>query len=687
MFAKESEKGTSVATLHTTTFGLDNRLRREQPSRIGGTARSLKMAAILFFAAALTAAAKAQTAPTNSLPASAQTDEVVLPEPIPDPLEAINRSLWNLNQGLLRTVIQPSSKVYKAVVRKPLRTGINHVGHNAAYPKRIVNNLLQGEWVGARDETTRFLCNSVMGIGGLFDLAGDWGIKPSEKDFGLTFSKWGWKPHVYLMLPLLGPSNDRDVVGAAGDAAVNPLTYFPPYSYVSYEFNYNRLSEGVDDYLRLTQSENDPYSVLAYAWSFAREADKVDMKVKGDQDQASLETLQSVFFTFRDREFAGKGKNLSVRIPATGCNLEYSLWLQPHKAPLVYIVPGLGSHRRSGAAIALAEMVYENGYSAVCVSSPFNPEFMEKASTAAMPAYTPVDTADLRAALGEIDRSVESGNPNRIGSRALLGYSMGGFQSLYIAANETTNGNGGPLFDRYVAIDTPVRLLHGISTLDGFFSAPRAWPAEERTEQIRNIFLKVAALTRQPFSPDTTPPFGAVESKFLVGLAFRYILRDAIYSSQSRANQGVLTQKIDPKRRAPVYKEILRYSFSDYVQKFVTPYYQGRGIDLASEGALEKVSNLRLYTDSLKNNAKVRLIENENDILLEKQDLEWLRANFDSGHMKMFETGGHLGNLGKLEVRQAIVEALGGLSPAPVPPKTKRKPDQPRKNPTLMGPG
>ena len=97
---------------------------------------------------------------------------------------------------------------------------------------------------------------------------------------------------------------------------------------------------------------------------------------------------------------------------------------------MVYIVPGLGSHRLAETSIALAELIYKNGFSAVCVSSPFNPEFMENASTAALPAYLPVDGRDLHVALTEMDRRLNALYPDRLGDRALMGYSMGALESL-----------------------------------------------------------------------------------------------------------------------------------------------------------------------------------------------------------------------------------------------------------------
>jgi pimeloyl-ACP methyl ester carboxylesterase len=245
-----------------------------------------------------------------------------------------------------------------------------------------------------------------------------------------------------------------------------------------------------------------------------------------------------------------------VLIPATKRKLEFTYWLQPKKAPIVYIVPGLGSHRLADSALALAELVHEQGFSAVCISSPYNYEFMERASSVAMPAYTPVDAHDLHVALSSIDRRLETLHPDRLGARALMGYSMGAFHSLFIAAAAT---NQAPLirFDRYVAINTPVRLLHGISKLDEFYQAPLVWPAAERTANIQNTFLKMAALSKSSLTPQASLPFEAVESRFLIGLTFRFALRDLIFSSQQRYDQGILKHPLHKLRRAPAIGKFL----------------------------------------------------------------------------------------------------------------------------------
>ena len=617
-----------------------------------------------------------QGAEAEGTATNAAAERVVLPASVPDPIEPFNRVMWGFNKGVMIGVIQPTSRVYRFIVVKPVRTGIANFGRNLTYPGRLINNLLQEKWRGARDETKGFLVNSSVGVLGFFDVGTRWQIPRSDADFGQTFGQWGWRPGCFIMLPIFGPSNERDTVGLAADTAANPLlyispyklvageplTYLGPYSYFTYAVMYNGLSDSVDETVRFAESEADPYSEVQYAWTFVRANRVADFQVKGEQDPVSLETLQSVFFSYQDPTFPDKGRTTSALMPATGKSLKFTYWLQPGNAPVVYIIPGLGAHRMEKTAIAMAELVYKHGYSAVCVSSPFNPEFMEQASTAALPAYLPVDGHDLQVALTAVDHHMHAMYPGRVGTKTLLGYSMGAAEVLYIAGTAATNAAPLVKFDRYVAISPPVRMIHGVDRLDEFYQAPLGWPAGERTTNIENTFLKVAALSQTKLTPQSSLPFSAIESQFLVGLVFRFALRDMIYSSQQRHNQGVLDHRLLGIRRNPAYQEILQYSFRDYFASFAVPYYQSQGLATPVAETLKKGGDLRTYEAGLRANPAIRIIANENDFLLTDEDLGWLRATFPADQLKLFPQGGHLGNLSNPTVQQAILGALAGTN-------------------------
>jgi ABC-type transporter lipoprotein component MlaA/pimeloyl-ACP methyl ester carboxylesterase len=616
---------------------------------------------ILQSALAQTVAPIKTNAPLQIVPSSPAEDSIVLPSGFKDPIEPFNRAMWGFNKGFMTSVVRPFSRGYRYVVVKPVRTGIGKIGKNITYPDRLANNLLQGNWTGAGEETERCLCNTIIGLGGFFDVATRWGIPKHDASFGQTFQKWGWRPAFYLMLPIFGPSDDRDGVGLAGDAAANPMFYFYPYEFISPGITANDLTDTVEGYVCFSKSQADPYSILEYAWSFAKENRKVDMSVVGNQDEATLETLQSVFVNYTNAEFPTWGRTRSVLIPATGKKLDFTYWLQPGRAPVVYMVPGLGAHRLTGNEMALAELLYKNGYSAVCISSSFHPEFMEHASTTDLPDYPPVGIHDVHAALTEIDRRLETLYPHRLGPKALMGYSMGGFQTLFMAAQTATNEAPLLKFDRYVAIDAPVRLRYCVTNVDQFYQAALAWPAKERTANIENTLLKVVSVSEEPPQQQANLPFNAIESRFLIGLAFRLTLRDMIFSSQLRHNQGVLRQPLKKSKRKAAYDEIMQYSLADYIQQFAGPYDKARGIDLEDPETVEKGTDLRTYTTVLQENQNIRVVANRNDLFLAKEDVAWIESTFDPAHVTFFEHGGHLGNLSQPAVQLAVLNSLDGL--------------------------
>src|SRR5258708_23004176 len=119
-----------------------------------------------------------------------------------------------------------------------------------------------------------------------------------------------------------------------------------------------------------------------------------------------------------------------------------------------------------------------------------------------------------------------------------MGYSLGGFQLLFLAAQAATNEAPLVKFERYVAIDSPIDLRYGVTNLDRFHQAPLVWPPEERNANIQNLLLKVVAVSEQSPQPGAVLPFNAVASKFLISMTLPLTLRDVIFNSQFRHSQA-----------------------------------------------------------------------------------------------------------------------------------------------------
>jgi phospholipid-binding lipoprotein MlaA len=142
-----------------------------------------------------------------------------------DPYEQTNRKVFALNQDLDHSVARPVAVFYTHALPDVARDGIHNALQNLDSPVIFANDLLQGETTLAGQTLGRAVVNSTLGLGGLIDLAGKMGIPAHENDFGITLGVWGIKEGPYLMLPAVGPSNPRDVVGTGGDIAMSPLTY------------------------------------------------------------------------------------------------------------------------------------------------------------------------------------------------------------------------------------------------------------------------------------------------------------------------------------------------------------------------------------------------------------------------------------------------------------------------------
>ncbi len=595
--------------------------------------------------------------PVNPTPAVAQHG-ALLPEFMADPFEPVNRGLWSVNHGILVGVMQPSGRVYRAVVPQLARRSINHFANNITYPTRLVNNMLQGRWSGAGDESLRFLCNTTVGVGGLFDVASKWDIQKSHADFGQTFVRWGWKPSTYVMLPLLGPSDETHAFGTAADKLSEPWNYEVPYSYASYGTSYNRLTDRTEDAVQFIHTEADPYVGVKNIWTYTSKDTAPNWQAPGAKDPSTLQTLNVALIAPKDPDFLQHGRVMSVRLPSTGRNMKFNYWLQKTHAPLIYISPGQGLHRESNVTLALAELIYQRGYSVVTTTGVFHPDFMENAATADLPAYPPVDCHDLLVEFTEFDRVLEKKHPGLFGKRALVGYSMGGFQALYLAAREKMADPGLLRFDRYVAIDTPVDLQYGFNSIDKCYNAPAAWPSANRQANVNNALHKVASLASSSPASAGIPPFNGIESKFLIGMSFRLTLRDTLFSSQIRHNMGVLKTPLSRWRRDAAYHEILQYTFNDYYLRFVIPYYKQRGVGLDD---FTREVNLRTYQSSLSSNPNVRVMVNQDDFILHPQDVSWLRSTFGSSRLTVFPNGGHLGNLTSSPVQKSIIQSLDGL--------------------------
>jgi phospholipid-binding lipoprotein MlaA len=141
-----------------------------------------------------------------------------------DPWEPFNTKMFDFNWQLDRWVLKPVAKGYNYVVPNIVQVGVSNVFYNSRATPRFLNNVFQGKFKGAGIEVGRFLINTTVGIGGFFDVAQHYfKLMTPEEDTGQTLGFYGVPPGPYIMVPILGPYTVRDLVGYAGDIALNPI--------------------------------------------------------------------------------------------------------------------------------------------------------------------------------------------------------------------------------------------------------------------------------------------------------------------------------------------------------------------------------------------------------------------------------------------------------------------------------
>lgn len=231
---------------------------------------------------------KEQPKPTSPAPAPVtptsedETDEYAVVRPkVSDPFEKFNRSMFRFNDGFYTYILRPVSKGYTKVTPRPVRTGLTNFFDNIRFPIRFAGALLQGKVGRATKETGKFLVNTTAGFAGFIRVSNDipqLADVPPE-DVGQAFGRWGVKPGPFLVLPILGPTSTRDLVGRTGDFFLTPTNWHWMESYdwrlrtgVAVTDTVNSLPHILQTYDDMKASALDPYLSVRDGYISYREA-------------------------------------------------------------------------------------------------------------------------------------------------------------------------------------------------------------------------------------------------------------------------------------------------------------------------------------------------------------------------------------------------------------------------------
>ncbi len=138
-----------------------------------------------------------------------------------DPFEGFNRAMFQVNDKVDRYALKPAATVYRDTVPSFVQTGVYNFFGNLGDVWTAANNLLQGNIGDGMTDVMRVAVNTVLGLGGVLDIASEAGMEKHKQDFGATLGVWGVGSGPYVVLPFFGPSTLRDTAALPVDMSVD----------------------------------------------------------------------------------------------------------------------------------------------------------------------------------------------------------------------------------------------------------------------------------------------------------------------------------------------------------------------------------------------------------------------------------------------------------------------------------
>jgi hypothetical protein len=335
---------------------------------------------------------------------------------------------------------------------------------------------------------------------------------------------------------------------------------------------------------------------------------------------------------------------------------------QETKAPLVFLIAGTGANDRSSKVIAMMMELYKAGYHVITLPSPSHPNFIISASRSHVPGDLAEEAVDLylvmEKAWNRVKREV------KVSEFYLSGYSLGGTHAAFVAKLDEERRVFN--FRKVLLLNPAVNLYNSILKLEGLLD--RIPGGRRKIGAYLNLMM--ARLTDFYRTGDFTEInteflytayksglFTEDESGGLIGVSFRISLAGLIFASDVMTNGGYVV----PKNRVLTGSDPLgdyflvcfHLSFIDYFDEYFLPHIRKKKPGISREAVIESLG-LQSIEGYIRSSAKMGVITNENDFILDQGEIEYLRRIFGNRAL-IYPRGGHLGNL---EYRDNMVEFI-----------------------------
>jgi hypothetical protein len=344
---------------------------------------------------------------------------------------------------------------------------------------------------------------------------------------------------------------------------------------------------------------------------------------------------------------------------------------QDKPAPLAIVIAGTGSDGNTSKLSILRGALYGAGYHVLTMPSPTFTGFIVSASSTGVAGDLMQDGADLYSAMQQIVAHLP--RKVRITEVDVLGYSLGGANAAMVKSIDAKEGK--LKIHRAIMIDPPVSLFASIGRLDKLF-ALAVGTGDDAIEQLyRRLYAELANLYRASDRVQVDEEFllGAAASilktdaefSAAIALSFRLDLVNVFFTGDLSAGTGVVVDPNHPPKVGDSLEEtqrILRNKpFSEYFTKVFAPYYLKHRPN-STPASLIADSRLDVIGPALHQDPDYYAQTNSDDLILDKQELEWLR-NILGTRIAVYDHGGHLGNIGERQQMADMLDMLAGRWP------------------------
>ncbi len=215
------------------------------------------------------------------------------PRPDDDPYEHLNRGIFSVNEMLDDYALEPVARGWDYVVPDVVQRGFVNFFNNLRLPIVLTNDILQGQPRLAAETIARFQANTFLGFLGFWDIADDLGGLPAHiQDTGLTLARAGIKPGPFLMMPVFGPSNLRDILGFGVDTMLNIYPFFVNIPFVTVGATaidvVNRRARSLDQVEEARRASVDFYSFVRNAYVQRRYREVIGQQPAGGAQEEDL---------------------------------------------------------------------------------------------------------------------------------------------------------------------------------------------------------------------------------------------------------------------------------------------------------------------------------------------------------------------------------------------------------------